>query len=176
MELDIMECLEKVTKELQQEINRLYNEIDPDAILKSVCGIGEKIAPAILGVIGDVSRFPNIKSFKKYFGFIPKKRQSSSRDLQGLRINKAAQKLLKQYLYLAADTARRWDPEFAAFYHKLKSKGHHHYSAVCALANKMAGRVYAILKRIQQVYVIRNDNRKTDHSVETEKLKYVYCK
>lgn len=172
MELDIIECLEKLTKELQQKINDLYNVIDPDAILKSVCGIGDKIAPAILGIIGDVNRFPNIKSFKKYFGFIPKKRQSSSKDLQGLRINKAAQKLLKQYLYLAADTARRWDPEFAEFYHKLKNKGHHHYSAVCALANKLAGRVYAILKRVQQLYVLQNNNRKSDYSTESEKLKY----
>ena len=29
-------------------------------------------------------------------------------------------------------------------------KGFHHYAAVCALANKMAGRVYAVLKRMQR--------------------------
>jgi hypothetical protein len=46
--------------------------------------------------------------------------------------------------------ARQWDPEFAAFYDRLMRKGFHHYAAVCALANKMAGRVYAVLKRMQR--------------------------
>lgn len=63
-------------------------------------------------------------------------------------ITKAAQKLLKKYLYMAAETARQYDPEFAAFYDRLTKKGFHHLQAVCALANKMAGRVYALMNRM----------------------------
>ncbi len=58
--------------------------------------------------------------------------------------------LLKKYLFIAAEVARQWDPELAAFYHRLKARGHHHYGAVCAVANKMAGRVYALLNRMQR--------------------------
>ena len=64
--------------------------------------------------------------------------------------DKAAQRLLKKYLFLAAEVARRWDPELAAFYEKLLGKGLHHYQAVCAVANKMTGRIYAVLKRMQR--------------------------
>lgn len=119
-------------------------------ILMTQQGIGPTIAPAIQGIIGDVSRFPNIDSFCAYFGFVPQKRQSYSREKKGPGINKAAQGLLKKYLFLAAKVARQYDPEFAAFYKRLMNRGHHHYQAICALANKMAGRLYALLKRMQR--------------------------
>ena len=150
IELDLIEAEEKKISEIQRTIRPLYKRIDPHGYLMSPQGIGITIAPAILGIIGDVSRFPTIGAFRGFFGFIPKKSQSSDRDQQGLRIHKAAQNLLKKYMFLAAETARQYDPEFAAFYDRLTRRGLHHYQAVCALANKMAGRVYALLKRMQR--------------------------
>ncbi len=150
IELDLMEAEEKKISEIQRKIKPLYERIDPKGYLKSVQGIGIIIAAAILGIIGDVSRFPTIGAFRAFFGFIPKKKQSSNRDQTGLRIHKAAQSLLKMYMFLAAETARRYDPEFAAFYDRLTKRGLHHNQAECALANKMAGRVYALLKRMQR--------------------------
>lgn len=150
IELDLLASEEEKVTEIQPKIKVLYDRLDPEGYLMTPRGIGETIAPAILGIIGDVSRFPNIDSFRAYFGFTPKKKQSVNRDKKGLSITKAAQKLLKKYLYMAAEVARQYDPEFAAFYDRLTRKGLHHFQAVCALANKMAGRVYALLKRMQQ--------------------------
>ena len=150
IELDLLEQEEGKIAELQKQIHTLYGTIDPEGYLMTPQGIGPTIAPAILGIIGDVSRFPDIDSFRAYFGFIPKKKQSSSREKQHLGIHKAAQGLLKKYLFLAAEVARQYDPEFASFYDRLMKKGHHHYQAICALANKMAGRVYALLIRMQK--------------------------
>jgi transposase len=150
IELDLVEAEEQKISEIQRTITPLYKRLDPQGYLMSPQGIGITIAPAILGIIGDVSRFPTIGSFRGFFGFIPKKNQSSNRDQKGLRIHKAAQSLLKKYMFLAAETARQYDPEFAVFYDRLTKRGLHHYQAVCALANKMAGRVYAILKRMQR--------------------------
>ncbi len=150
IELDLLNSEEEKISKLRSEIKVLYDQIDPEGYLMTPQGIGETIAPAILGMIGDVSRFPTIDAFRAYFGFIPKKKESSSRQIKGLGIHKAAQSLLKQYLFLAAETARRYDPEFAAFYDRLLGRGLHHYQATCACANKMAGRVYALLKRMQR--------------------------
>ena len=150
IELDLIEAEEKKIKEIQRTIRPLYKRIDPQGYLMSPQGIGITIAPGILGIIGDVSRFPTIGAFRGFFGFIPKKSQSSDRDRQGLSIHKAAQSLLKKYMFLAAETARQYDLEFAAFYDRLTKRGLHHYQAVCALANKMAGRVYTLLKRMQR--------------------------
>ena len=70
----------------------------------------------------------------------------------------------KEYLYIAADVARQWDPEFASFYDRLTKKGFHHY-AICALANKMAARVYAVLKRMQRD---ENSNYKSSYPLSAE--------
>lgn len=150
IELDLLDNEENKIAELEKQIATLYHAVDPEGYLMTPQGIGTTIAPAILGIIGDVSRFPNIDSFRAYFGFIPKKKQSSSREKIGMGIHKAAQGLLKKYLFLAVEVARQYDPEFAAFYERLMNKGHHHYQAVCALANKMAGRLYALLNRMQR--------------------------
>jgi len=173
-ELKILECLEEEITRLQNEINVLYKEVDPYGILTSIRGIGEKIAPAVFGIVGDVARFPNIRSFKCFFGFISRKKQTSNKEIKGLRINKAAQKLLKSYLYLAAETARQWDPEFCAFYERLVNKGHHHFSAIAACANKMAGRIYSILKRMKQFQAELSDPTLTEDDKKQKAEKLIY--
>jgi hypothetical protein len=48
---------------------------------------------------------------------------------------------------MAAETARRYDPEAAMMYHRLKARGRHHNQAICAVASNLAGRVYSVMKR-----------------------------
>jgi len=96
--------------------------------------------------VGDIERFKNGPCFVAYCGLIPRKRQSGLRD-QSLSITKAGQPLLRKYLYLAADVARQWDAEFAAYYAKRYSKGVHHNRILIALARKMALRIHAVLVR-----------------------------
>ena len=176
IELDLLASEKEKIDEIQAKIKVLYDRLDPEGYLMTPQGIGKTIAPAILGIIGDVSRFPNIDSFRAYFGFIPKKKQSVNRDKKGLGITKAAQKLLKKYLYLAAETARQYDPEFAAFYDRLTRRGLHHFQAVCALANKMAGRVYAILNRMQRAEntCYKSSRAPVDHEQQLKPEQIVY--
>jgi transposase len=77
-ELRILEFLEAEIKQVQRTIDVYYKKVDNEEALKSIRGLGEKIAPAILGIIGDVSRFANIDKFRRFFGFVPKKNQSSN--------------------------------------------------------------------------------------------------
>ena len=57
---------------------------------------------------------------------------------------------------LAADTARRIDPDLAELHWRLMTtKGHHHKQALCAVANRMANRIFSVLKR-GQPYVLRD--------------------
>lgn len=148
IELDIMEFEEEKLKLLDEKISKLYSQIDPDKVLKSAPGMGEITAPAILSVTGDISRFPNVRSYQCFCGLIPKKKQSSERDKKGLPIRKNAQKLLKKNHYLVADTARKWDIDYAAFYNRLIRRGLHHNQAMCALSRKSAARSYALMKKM----------------------------
>ncbi len=57
----------KQLAKMPREIESLYKKIDPKGYLISIRGIGRTITPAVLGIVGDVSRFPRIGVFKKYF-------------------------------------------------------------------------------------------------------------
>lgn len=49
--------------------------------------------------------------------------------------------------YLAADTARKHDPQLAALYRRLmEERGRHHNQATCAVASHLADRIYAVLR------------------------------
>jgi transposase/uncharacterized protein (UPF0335 family) len=147
-ELDILEFKEEKIAHLDKEIASLYGELDPKGELMSLPGFGEVIAPSFLGAIKDIGRFKNIRSIKCFCGFIPKKSASGDHERLGLPITKAAQKSLKKNLYLAGETARKTDPEAAAFYHRLIARGLHHNQAVCAVGGKLTGKAYALMKRM----------------------------
>jgi transposase len=146
-ELDRVEFLHRQVLELDQAIRRLYRQLDPDRILeREIPGVGEKIAAALEAFVGDVERFPNIKSFSGYFGLVPRTNQTAGVDRQRQRLTQAGPRVLKQYLFLAAETARRCDRELAATYARCIARGKHHFSAVVIVAHKLVRRVYALLK------------------------------
>jgi hypothetical protein len=62
-------------------------------------------------------------------------------------MTKAGKKLLRHYLYLAAEVGRRYDPQLAAIYDKKVSEGFHHTKATVLVAAAIARRVYAVLSR-----------------------------
>ena len=147
IELDLMEFEEKKVKYLDKKIEALYQRVDPGQVLRSIPGIGPVIAPSIVGVTGNPARFANIRAYKSFCGLTPRKKQSATSDIKGLRITKASQRILKKGYCLAAETARRYDPEAAMMYHRLRARGRHHHQALCAVASNLAGRTYSVMKR-----------------------------
>ena len=145
-ELDRMERAGQDAKQLEKRIQKIYRRMDPQRTLEKICGIGEVIAPAIHALVGDIERFPNGNKFIGYTGLCPRKNQTGTSDTP-MPITKTGQRLLKKYFYLAADVARQWDPELAAYYARRYAKGDHHNRIVIALARKLAWRAYAVLKR-----------------------------
>ena len=146
-ELNHLLYLERQSRKMGKIIKKIYLELDPYRTLESIVGIAEVIAPAFLGILGNsVERFPNANCVVSYMGCCPGKHQSGGKD-PAMPMKKSGNRILKKYLYLTVATARRHDPEFAAFYARLYRRGYHHNRIMTALANKMARRVYAVLKR-----------------------------
>lgn len=147
-ELTHLTFLEPQIQKLDPMIEKLYEQIDPRKVLMAIQGIGPIIGAAITSKIGNIDNFKNIAAFRCHCGLIPRKKQTSKTDREGMKITKAGNRYLKLYLYMAAECARQWDPEFAQFYSRLAGKAKkHHKKIIVALANKMAGRVYAVMKR-----------------------------
>jgi transposase len=148
-ELDEMERKEQVMRTLDKQIDQHYVRIDPHRTLEQLRGVSHTIAAAVEALIGDVRRFSSSKQFVSYCGLAPRKKQTGISDPH-MPITKAGNRLLKKYLYLAADVARQWDPDFAAYYAKRYGAGAHHNHILIALARKMACRMYSLLKRREQ--------------------------
>jgi len=143
-----LEMIEQKITILDKQIQQFYIQLDPDKQLQTVKGFSNVLAPIVLAVVGDIRRFPNVRSFKGFLRFHSKKKQTTDHDKKGLRIVKSSLWLLKQTFYMAAEVARHWDVELAEFYHRLLDRGLHHNQAICAVANKLAARVYAVMKRM----------------------------
>jgi transposase len=145
-ELDELGRKHEAMRKLDQRINEIYDRVDPDRTLEQLRGVSTTIAAAVQALVGDVRRFPRASSLVSYCGLCPRKKQTGMSDPH-MPITKAGQRLLKKYLYLAADVARQWDPDFAAYYARRYAAGDHHNRILIALARKMACRVYALLAR-----------------------------
>lgn len=151
LELDLMEVGEEQLERLQNQIDALYEELDPEGMLRTLPGFGRVVAPTVLGETGALARFPNGGSYRGYVSLIPRYRTSGTSGQGRQKIRKAGPRLLKKYFYLAADKGRQWDVELAALYHRCRhEKGHTHRQAVCAVANNLAGRAYAVMKRMAE--------------------------
>jgi transposase len=153
MELDLLEFEEKQIAQLESQIEQLYGKFDPQRLVQTLPGVGEAIAPSIFAETINVGRFRNVASYRCFVSLIPRQSQTGKEDPgqpKSMKVRKSGARLLKKYFYLAAQTARRTDVECAAIYHRLRRRGRHHTQAMCAVANKIASRAYALLTRMAE--------------------------
>jgi transposase len=131
---------------LEQRITVLHAEQYPDDLLLSVPGVGPVIAAVLRGHLGNLERFTNLAALRAYTGLVPRENSSGSSERRG-KISKAGPSMLRWSLYLAADTARKWDPQLAELYRRLMvERGRHHNQALCAVASHLTGRIWAVIR------------------------------
>jgi len=131
---------------LEERITTLHAEQYPDDVLLSVPGIGPVIAAVLRGHLGNLERFTNLAALRAYTGLVPRENSSGGADRRG-KISKAGPSMLRWSLYLAADTARKWDPQLAELYRRLMvERGRHHNQALCAVASHLVGRIWACVR------------------------------
>ena len=131
---------------LDARIATLYAKADPAGIVASVPGVGDVLAPGILGRLGDPARFASLAAVRSFTGLVPDTNESGI-SAGPVRLTKAGDPGLRTALFMAADLARQTDPTLAAKYRRLVvNKGKHHNSATCHLAATLATRIAACLR------------------------------
>ena len=131
---------------LDGRIATLYDRADPAGIVASVPGVGEVLAPGILGRLGDPSRFASLAAIRAFTGLVPDTNESGI-SAGPVQLTKAGDPGLRTALFMAADQARQTDPTLAAKYRRLVvGKGKHHNSAMCHLAATLATRIAACVR------------------------------
>ena len=132
---------------LDRRIRDLYAETDPDGIVLSAPGVGDILAPQILGRLGDPHRFTSLAAARSYSGLIPRQNSSGLTNQAG-GPTKQGDACLHAALFQAADRARLVDPQLAARYQRLMCEtGRHHNSAVCTIATVLLTRIVSCLRQ-----------------------------
>jgi transposase len=133
--------------EVEQAITAVLATRPETAVLTTQVGVGLMTAAAVLaylpaGVLG------NPKAAAAYAGLHPRHEQSGQRARS--RLSKQGCPALRRYLYLAALAAIRWDPEIAAWHHRLRSRGKAAKSATCAVAHKLLRRLMGKIRSVRE--------------------------
>jgi transposase len=117
--------------ELDRRIAALYAEIHPSDALRTIPGIGQHLAPVLIGVLHTSERFRSERHIRGFCGLFPNRSDSGGAERPGQKISQSGDDRIKRALILAADTARRIDPDLAEVYWRLMTtKGHHHKQAL----------------------------------------------
>ena len=142
-------------KQLDRRIASLYEQVDPDGIVRSAPGVGAVGAPQIAGRLGDATRFANLAAVRSFAGLVPHQ-DSSGQSARAGGLTKAGDSCLREALFMAADHARKIDPTLAARYHRLiVEAGKHHTSAVVTIAATLLTRI-AACQRNGTIYQLRD--------------------
>ncbi|MCK5590619.1 MAG: IS110 family transposase [Candidatus Pacebacteria bacterium] len=143
-----IELSDKQIQFVEGKINKIMDKIDFK--ITSIPGIGGTLGAIILGEIGDIDRFSNVKKLVAFAGLDPVVNQSGKKENYSGPISKRGSPLLRHALFMAASTARQNDENIMRFYNKKMNEGKHYYSALNATAAKMLRIVYSVLKNNQE--------------------------
>jgi transposase len=145
--------------ELESEIDALAKEVEEYHIIKSIPGIGEKIAATIISEIGEIDRLNNPKKLVAFAGVDPSVFESGKFSATKNRITKRGSSRLRHALYMAVRCAIRdcrkkkttdeiipRNKRMREFYDKKRDEGKPFKVAVIACVNKLLHWIYAILK------------------------------
>lgn len=116
-------------------------------LLQSIVGVGPLVATSVLAEIGSISQFPSSRQLIAFAGFDPKVKQSGTSLKRNTKLTKRGSPELRRVLFIAANSARRYDPELKAIYERKRSLGKAHTPATIVVVHKVINRIYAVLKR-----------------------------
>lgn len=137
---------------LTSEIKRIERAMAGTAVqeqklIMSITGIGKAAAPLIVAHSGNIERFSSADAYAAYIGLDPRVHQSGTSVHGKGYISKRGNAMLRTALFRCAFIASMHDKDLAAYYTKKRSEGKHHFVILCAIARRLAHRIYAVLKR-----------------------------
>jgi len=147
IELDILLVQLKTIKEqisaLEETIAQTTEKLKSPIF--TIPGIGKTTGAAILGEIGDITKFSSAVKLIAFAGLDPKLKESGT--YQGkTSISKRGSKYLRSAIWYSAMVACRVEPSFKQKYQERRDRGKSHRYAVTAAANKLTKIIYHVLK------------------------------
>ena len=139
--------LKQSRNKLEQEVVALGKELTQDqqtliSNLDTIPGVSTYLA-TVVGIHFSVNYNRDVKQWIAYVGLDVSVKQSGLWQGRG-KLTKRGNRYLRKRLFSAAWGASMHDPQFAAYYQKLKQEGRHHYEALNIIARKLIRIMYAL--------------------------------
>lgn len=155
--------------QLHSSINELSESIPSVALLKTIPGIGDTLAPVIIAEIGDISRFDRAKQLVAYCGVDPSVRESGNFVASKNRFTKRGSPYIRRALYIAATVAIRkaqgdkYVNQVIHDYYKNKTASKAKKQALGAVMNKLVRIIYSVLKNKKPFVLITPEEQQEIH-------------
>jgi transposase len=155
-EIQRLRLLQDQIERLDQEIEHLFRFLHPTDHLRTIPGVGALLGPSLLAVIHQWQRFGSQNRLRGFTGLFPRRTESGGQDSPSQKVTKGGNDRLKRDIVLAADIARKFDPDLGRIYYTMMvDKGKHHRQALCAVATRLINRIHAVLKE-DRPYALRD--------------------
>jgi len=150
---------------LDKQIGELSSQLPEVALLTSIPGIGDTLAPLLLGEIGDIERFINAKQLVAFSGIDPAVRQSGNYVGTKNKVTKRGSPFIRHALYIAATTSVRKESKGSQVnsviydYYTRKIETKTKKQALGAVMNKLIRIIFSVLKNKQPFTLITPDQQ-----------------
>lgn len=150
---NLIRALQKQIKTIDKSIESIFLSLPEAQSLLSIPGVGPVFAAGILAEIGQIERFDNQAKLAKYAGLYWSKHQSGSFTAEKTTMRRTGNHYLRYYLVEAANSVRRYIPEYKDYYAKKSAEvpKFKHKRALVLTARKFV-RLVDILLRNHQLY------------------------
>ena len=146
----VLICLQTQMQSLRTQIEALILAHDclrgPYELLLSICGIGKRTAALLLGELGDLSRFANVRDVVAYVGLAPHLHRSGTSVHGPSPLSKHGHASIRQALYFPTMSALRHNPAIRTLYHRLLAHGKPKMVALVAAMRKLLHQIYGVLR------------------------------
>ena len=158
IQMRIIRAFEQEIKTVDKAIKDIMETLPEATCLISIPGIGPVYAAGILAEIGQIDRFDHEGKLAKYAGLYWPKHQSGNFQKENTPIAKSGNRYLRYYLVEAANSVRRFIPEYKAYYDKKYNEVPkvQHKRALVLTARKFVRLVFALLSD-HQLYIARSE-------------------
>jgi transposase len=138
-----MSCLIKSSETLRLQVS----------LLKTIPGIKEKTAIAILSELPNVKNFKNAKEAAAFVGLTPAIRRSGTSVNSKGSLSKIGNAQLRKALYMPAIVAKNHNHLLKEFCARLSKKGKHSMTIVAAAMRKLLHIIFGVLKMQTPFYI-----------------------
>jgi transposase len=146
VELETFEAVSQSLKKVEDKLNKLGSADVRVRRLRTIPGVGPRLAETVVAFLDDPNRFRNCKHVGSYVGLTPKQYQSGQMERQG-RISGQGNKLLRNLLVEASWVSLRYNPWARATYNRLlRGSPSRKKIAITALARKLVVKCWAMLR------------------------------